>query len=184
MESPKKMSSMAIGILAATFIFLALVTFKALPIWYLWIFFITFALCMIGWEMWMTYGIIDGDSVEERTGRDNGSNMVLMCLGDAIIGVLQIWAAMKMVGPSAFKSWNWKAFGIIFAIGIVQNILVTVALSKQIKGESISWAPMMPIKTDPIIQTQEPWILEPFILYAIAIAIVGPKFHKRLKYLL
>jgi len=179
MEGAKKMSGMSVGILAATFIFLALITFKTLPCWYLLIFFITFALCMIGWEMWMSYGIIDGDSIEERTGRNNGSNMVLMCLGDAIIGVVQIWTAMKMVGPSAFKNWNWKAFGIIFAIGIVQNIIVTIALAKQIKGESISWAPLMPIKTDPIIQTQEPWILEPFILYAIAITIGSVEFHNK-----
>ena len=155
-----------------------MISLKILPTWYLLIFNITFALCMIGWEMWMSYGIVNGDSVDQRSGKENSSNMVLMCLGDALIGVLQIWSVMKIIGPSAFRQWKWNAFAIIFLIGIIQNILVTWGISKQITNESISWAPMMPFKMNPIIQIQFPWIFQPFILYPLVIILIGS--HQKL----
>lgn len=173
MNHTKNLYGLPIVIITATIIFLAMIALKLLPTWYLLIFNITFALCMIGWEMWMTYGIVNGKSVYERSGKENSSNMVLMCLGDALIGVLQIWSVMKIIGPSAFRQWNWKAFAIIFLIGIIQNILVTMAIYKQIENESISWAPMMPIKMNSIIQIQLPWILQPFILYPLVIILIG-----------
>jgi len=175
MQSKNNLSGLSIGIIAITVILFAMISLKVLPIWYLWIFSITFGLSMIGWEMWMTYGIVNGESVNKRVGKENSSNMILMCLSDAIIGVFQIWVAMKCLGPSAFRSWNWGAFAIIFFIGIVQNILVTIAITKQIANESISWAPMMPFKINPIIQIQLPWIIQPFILYPLVIILIGTK---------
>ena len=113
-----------IGVLL--FAFVLLLVMKKLPLWTLYVFIINFALCLITWEMWMSYGFVNGQSTEEREKNNNNTvNMILMSLGDGLMGVLQIYTAFKVCGAKAFKKWDWKAFGIIFGIGITQNLLVT-----------------------------------------------------------
>lgn len=159
-----------IGVLL--FAFVLLLVMKKLPMWTLYVFLINFTLCLITWEMWMSYGLVNGQSTEEREKHNNNTvNMILMSLGDGLMGVLQIYTAFKLCGPKAFKKWDWKAFGIIFSIGIVQNLLVTGFVYKKIKGKEISWAPLMPIPANGIIQIQEPWIIQPFIIYAILLGL-------------
>ena len=126
--------------------------------------------------MWMSYGLINGKSTEERDKNSNNTvNMILMSLGDGLIGVLQIYIVYKLYGSKVLKKWDWKALSIIFIIGIVQNLIVTGFVYEKVKGEKISWAPLMPVQTNSIVQIQEPWIIQPFILYAI---LLGCKFVK------
>ena len=164
-----KILSSIIGILL--FAFILLIVSKKLPFWCLYVFIINFTLCLTLWEMWMSYGLVNGKSVEEREKNNNNTlNMVLMSLGDGLMGVLQIFVAYKICGKNAFTKWNWKAFSIIFTIGIIQNLLVTALIYQKINNQEISWAPLMPIPATGIIQIQEPWIIQPFIIYAILLA--------------
>lgn len=98
----------------------------------------------------------------------------MITAGDGI-AVTQVEATFKAFGSKAFKTWNWKAFALIFAIGIVQNIVVTFILRERLKGANISIAPLLPIKTNALLQVQEGWIIQPFIIYALLI-----KFHKEI----
>ena len=169
----EKVSLFEILIIVVTLVIFGLISLKRLPLWYLWIFLFTFGLCLIGWELWMSFGLINGDSVHERSNKNNTNNLILMCLGDAIIGVLQVFLAIKICGKDSFKKWNWKAFGVIFLFGIVQNIIVTILLYKQLANKSISSAPMMPIKMNAPLMVQQPWILQPFLLYPVAMFLIN-----------
>ena len=153
---------------------LVLVLRKVLPLWILYIFLINFVICASTWEIWLTYGAVNGDSINKRTDDDSISkneNWFVLSLADALVGVVQIGCTYALFGKDVFRKWNWKAFGVIFAIGIVQNILVTWSMRSRLKNGKLSWAPLMPIQTNGIIQNQEPWIIQPFILYAIVLGL-------------
>lgn len=159
-----------IGILL--FIFILLIVLKKLPLWTLYVFLINFFLCLITWEIWMSYGLVNGKSTSERNeGNTNDTvNMILMSLGDGLMGVLQIYTVYKLFGNKAFNKWDWRVFGVIFSIGVLQNIVVTAMIYKKINNKKISWAPLMPIQTNSVIQIQEPWIIQPFIIYGILLS--------------
>ena len=166
-----------ISIICASIILLVLSFLRILPLRIAKVYLVNFFICLLGWEVWMTYGIINGDS-EQKRGGDNVNpflNMMMMTAGDGIVAVAQVEATFKAFGSKAFKKWNWKAFALIFVIGIVQNIVVTFILRKRLKGANISIAPLMPIKTNALLQNQEGWIIQPFILYALLV-----KFHKEI----
>ena len=135
-------------------------------------------ICLFGWELWMTYGILDGQSEQKRMGTSFNPllNMSIMTAGDGLIGVLQVEATLKAFGPDAFKKWNWEAFTMIFGIGVIQNVIITYILRKRFT-DKISYAPLMPWRpkepilglSPNIIQIQEGWILQPFIFYLLLI---------------
>ena len=153
-------------------ILIALVSLKKLPLFVIYVYLINFVLCAITWEIFMSFGVIEGESVEQREeGSNNIFNMFMMSMADAIVGFIQIYVAYKIFGKKGFDKWNWKVFGVIFGIGMFINILVTIVLKNRLKDAKLSYAPFMPVQTNPYVQNQEPWIIQPFVFYGIIIAL-------------
>ncbi len=128
-------------------------------------------LCFAGWEALMSLGAFGSWSAQERSHsiKNDMCNAVVMSAGDGLIGAVQVIAVLKWVGPQAFKKWDWKALAIMLAIGVGQNIVVGAILDEQIAKGKISLAPMIPIPGPNWLMNQEPWIIQPFLFYAILI---------------
>lgn len=128
-------------------------------------------LCFAGWELMMSVGAWGGWAAEDRSHsiKSNVCNAIVMSIGDGLIGAAQVAAVMKWVGPKAFEKWDWKALAIMLAIGVGQNIIVGVMLKKQIAKGKIALAPMIPIPGPNWLMNQEPWLIQPFLFYAILI---------------
>lgn len=141
-----------------------------IPRWMVRVYIMNFLVCMFGWEVWMTYGLVGGDSVRDRkgdTGYNQLNNLLLMSTCDGWIGVLQVWCVRELFGKSSFtKGWRWKEFMVMWLVGVIQNVFVTVVLRKRMKGK-LSLAPLMPVRANAVVQNQEPWILQPFVVYPI-----------------
>jgi hypothetical protein len=150
----------------------------------------TFLLCALGWELWISYGLVDGlDVVSRRPDVMNAViplhiNWLLNSLGDAgavgLSGVLLVWLAYGRTN-AAFTQWKWGAFTILLAWFIFQNLFVELYVYQQqlAQGLRISWAPLMPTGSwyNPIVftfdgrhallQTQLPWLLMTPLYYCL-----------------
>ena len=84
----------------------------------------------IGWEIWFTYGLIGGDSVNQR--RSNALNTAVPAhinwalnpvadVGMCLIGLYLVRLATGS-GSKVFKQWHWGAFAILFPWLILQNL--------------------------------------------------------------
>ena len=156
-----------IAIATLSLILLVLVAVKKLEMWVVNAYLINAILCFLGWEMWMSLGFF-GDAASKST-LENVANAIAMSAGDGLIGVVQVYAAKKLYGEGVFKDWDWRAFGIIFAIGVSQNILMGVAIHKRLDKRKISPSPMMPIPGPSYLANQESWVLQPFLFYGLLI---------------
>ena len=160
-----------ISLIISIIILIVLVCLRVLPVWTLYVYILGTMFCFITWEVWMSLGIVDGDSYRDRggTGSSNIVNAITMSLGDGflILGIVGI--CIGLFGKSAFNSWNWKVFAVFFLIGFTQNIIIALIITNRIHGKDLSLAPFMPIKTESIIQQQEPWILTPIFFYLLFI---------------
>jgi len=148
----------------------------------------TFFVCAFGWEIWMTFGLVDGDPVSLRRSDalnlwiPQNINWMLNSLADAgTIGLGGLWLMWRFSGKNliVFKVWNWRAFFILFSWCILQNIFVEMFLyhDQLSVGKALSWAPLIP--TGPyfnpllfefngrtvMLQTQIPWLILPALLY-------------------
>jgi hypothetical protein len=178
-------------------IFPLIIIFKyksILPTWVPVIYLGSFFACAIGWELWFTYGWIDGVSVDlRRTEALNfwlpkDINWLMNSLGDAgavmLGGLWLMWRYAKK-DHDIFNKWNWNAFAVLMIWCIGQNILVEMFLyHDQIsEGKSLSWAPLSPLGPyfNPLLfefndrslmlQTQVPWLILPALIYATIIKI-------------
>ncbi len=151
-----------------------------LPKWVVAVYFYSFVVCAVGWEIWYTYGFIGGLPVDAR--RDPAMsaaipihlNWVLTSLFDAaicVIGLFLIWSCYGF-RDVAFRSWRWPALAILTLLFVGQNVYVEYMIHEQVKpGLPLSWAPLIP--TGPWLngvlfeihgraitfQTQLPWVL-------------------------
>ena len=165
-----------------------------LPTWVPVIYLGSFFACAIGWELWFTYGWIDGVSVDlRRTEALNfwlpkDINWLMNSLGDAgavmLGGLWLMWRYAKK-DHDIFNKWNWNAFAVLMIWCIGQNILVEMFLyHDQIsEGKALSWAPLSPLGSyfNPLLfefndrslmlQTQVPWLILPALIYATIIKI-------------
>ena len=165
-----------------------------LPTWVPVIYLGSFFACAIGWELWFTYGWIDGVSVDlRRTEALNfwlpkDINWLMNSLGDAgavmLGGLWLMWRYAKK-DHDIFNKWNWNAFAVLMIWCIGQNILVEMFLyHDQIsEGKALSWAPLSPLGPyfNPLLfefndrslmlQTQVPWLILPALIYATIIKI-------------
>ena len=153
----------------------------------------SFLLCSLGWELWFTYGWIDGDPVNIRRSEALNQwiplhiNWLLNSMADAgTISLGGLWLMWKFSGKNnqVFQVWNWSAFSILFIWCITQNIFVELFLyhDQLSEGKSLSWAPLAPTgqffnpllfefnERSVMLQTQLPWLIISPILYIAAIA--------------
>jgi hypothetical protein len=167
---------------------------KQLPEWVPIIYVGSILACAVGWELWFTYGWIDGDPIEVRramvlnTWLPKHINGLMNSFADAgtvcLGGLWLMWCCTgKDIG--VFKTWNWCAFGILLLWCIGQNVMVELFLyhDQLAEGKVMSWAPLAPMgpyynptlfefnDREVRLQTQTPWIILPFILYQAVITI-------------
>ena len=169
-------------------IFIYLKNKSNLPFWVPTIYLSSFIVCAIGWELWFTYGWIDGDSVSIRRSEALNYwlpihiNWLMNSLADAgTITLGGLWLMWRFTGKNLniFTYWNWKAFSIFMVWCIAQNILVEIFLyHDQLSiGKDLSWAPLSPLgpyinplllefnNRSLMLQTQIPWIILPAFIY-------------------
>tara|TARA_B100001057_G_scaffold125703_1_gene124476 strand:+ start:57008 stop:57601 length:594 start_codon:yes stop_codon:yes gene_type:complete len=144
--------------------------------------------CALGWELWFTYGWIDGDPVDNRRSEflnnwlPKNINWLLNSMADAgtvlIGGVWLMWISHKK-NSKVFTQWNWSAFCILMIWCIGQNVLVEMFLyhDQLAEDKSLSWAPLSPFGSyfNPLLfefnsrtimlQTQIPWMILPWFIY-------------------
>ena len=163
-----------------------------IPLWVPSIYIGSFLLCSLGWELWFTYGWIDGDPVNIRRSEALNQwiplhiNWLLNSMADAgTISLGGLWLMWKYSGKNSqiFKKWSWFAFGILLVWCIAQNLFVELFLyhDQLSEGKLLSWAPLAPTGQffNPLLfefnqrtvmfQTQLPWLIMPLILYKAAI---------------
>lgn len=162
-----------------------------LPQWLFTLYLATFALCACGWEIWLTYGLVDGlDVASRRPAVMNEAiplhvNWLLNSLADAgAIGLVGALLAKWLCGgwEGAFRRWRWPVFALLLAWFVGQNLWVelTIYQAQLAEGYRLSWAPLIPTGPwfNPVLelggrtvqlQTQLPWLLATPIFYALAI---------------
>ena len=136
----------------------AVVYFKnksMLPKWVLPTYVISFLVCALGWELWFTYGWVDGVAVDLRRSESLNNwlprdiNWLMNSLGDAgavLLGGFWIMWMFKKRDDQVFYTWSWSAFGILMVWCVGQNILVEMFLyhDQLAEGKPLSWAPLSP----------------------------------------
>ena len=152
--------------------------------------------CAAGWELWFTYGWIEGGSVNIRRSAVLNAwlpmdiNWLLNSMADAgTISLGGLWLMWRLSNKNydVFLSWNWRAFGILCVWCIAQNLCVELFLyhDQLSEGKLLSWAPLAPTGQyfNPLLfefngrsvmfQTQLPWLILPPILYMAAIKLAS-----------
>ena len=179
-------------------LFLVLFYKKNLPKWVPTFYLGAFLTCALGWEIWMTYGLVDGDPVSLRrsevlnTWLPQNINWILNSLGDAgAICLGGLWLMWRYAGKDTrvFKSWDWGAFSVLMVWCVSQNILVEMFLyhDQLSVGKPLSWAPLIPSgpyfnpllfefnERTVMLQTQIPWLILPPFLYMAVIKLSNKK---------
>ena len=169
-----------------------------LPNWVPIIYVGSFIVCALGWEIWFTYGLINGESVIERRADVLNQwiplhlNWILNSLADAgtvCLGGLFLMWVLNNKEQSIFLKWRWGPFLILLAWCIGQNVLVELFLyyDQLSEGKNLSWAPLIPTGNiyNPLIfefngrsvmfQTQLPWIILPPFLYMTVIKLANKR---------
>ena len=164
----------------------------SIPLWVPSIYLGSFLICSLSWELWFTYGWIDGDPVNVRRSEVLNTwipihlNWLLNSLADAgTISMGGLWLMWKYSKKNiqVFQQWNWGAFSILLIWCITQNLFVELFLyhDQLSEGKSLSWAPLAPTGQffNPLLfefngrsvmfQTQLPWLIMAPILYKLTI---------------
>jgi|TARA_B100001094_G_scaffold331651_1_gene400727 hypothetical protein len=159
-----------------------------IPSWIPSFYIVSIVVCALGWELWFTYGWLDGDAVNIRrsealnTWLPKNINWLMNSIGDAgavlCVGVWLMWITHKK-DPVVFKKWKWSAFSIFLIWCIGQNILVEMFVyhDQLADDKLLSWAPLSPFGPyfNPILfefndrsimlQSQMPWLILPWFFY-------------------
>jgi len=173
---------------------ICLYSLNKLPKWIFVLYLSSFVICAVGWEIWLTYGLVDGLDVNSRRPEALRAaipmpvNWILNSLGDAaavgLTGVLLVWLCYGRTN-TAFKQWSWGAFTILLLWFVGQNLFVELYVYQEQldEGFRLSWAPLIPTGPwyNPTIlelggrtvqlQTQLPWLLMTPIYYWLLIKI-------------
>ena len=163
-----------------------------IPLWVPSIYLGSFFVCALGWELWFTYGWVDGDPVNIRRSEALNQwipihiNWLLNSMADAgTISLGGLWLMWRYSGKNnqVFQQWSWSAFGILLMWCITQNLFVELFLyhAQLSLGKSLSWAPLAPTgqffnpllfefnERSVMFQTQLPWLIMSPILYRAVI---------------
>lgn len=152
---------------------------------------LTFFICAAGFELWLTYGLFDGLSVNQRRSDalncaiPQDFNWVLNSLGDVFIVWIGLFIIKKIFNKTIdpLKKWNWSVFLILLIWFVAQNIYVEAFIYHLQLGSSgdLSWGPLMPLGSyfNPTLfeilgrpvtfQSQSTWLLMTPIIYFLAI---------------
>jgi hypothetical protein len=165
---------------------------KLIPSWVPLVYLVSFIACAIGWELWFTYGWIDGAPVYERRAATLNNylpfhlNWALNSLADAgsiCLGGILLLHLLLGTNSNHLKQWHWPAFWILLFWFMGQNIIVEMFLyhDQLAVGKALSWAPLAPTGPwfNPVLfefgdrtitlQGQLPWLIMTPIFYAILI---------------
>ena len=173
-------------------IFVIIKNKETISSWVIPTYLISLFVCIFGWELWFTYGLVDGLPVDMRRSAVLNIwlpihvNWLLNSLGDAgVVCLGGLWLMWKSHHRDmvVFKEWRWSAFIILLAWCIGQNLIVELFLYEDQLGvgKPISWAPLTPLGPyiNPILfeygdrtvnlQSQIPWLIMPVFLYKLVI---------------
>ena len=169
-------------------LFIFLTNKSKMPDWASSFYIVGIIICALGWELWFTYGWVDGYSVDIRrsealnTWLPKNINWLLNSMGDAgsvlLGGTLLMWLTHGR-DNSVFKEWKWSGFAVFLFWCVSQNILVEMFLyhDQLAEGKPISWAPLSPLGPylNPtlfefndrtiMLQSQMPWLILPWFFY-------------------
>ena len=148
---------------------------------------LTFFICAFGFEIWLTYGLIDGLPVNLRRSAalscavPQDLNWILNSLGDVLIVWIGLFLVKKIFSKSSnpFNKWNWSVFSVLLIWFVIQNIYVEVFFYHLQLGSNgdLSWSPLMPLGSyyNPVLfeilgrpvtfQSQSSWLLMTPIVY-------------------
>ena len=166
--------------------------------WILYTVISSFFIAIFGWEIWLNFGLVDGQHVDLRRSEALGCaipyqiNWLTNSLGDVSV----VWFGIILLdyfykkSNAQFEKFLWSAFFILLTWFLAQNIWVEVILYfGQVGGDTrLSWAPLMPLGPwfNPILfsfgereisfQGQSPWIIVTPIYYYLMIY-----FYKKTK---
>ena len=159
-----------------------------IPSWVPTFYIIAVIVCALGWEIWFTFGWLDGDPVDIRRSSalnawlPKNINWLLNSMGDAgavLLGGFWLMWVTHNKDKSIFLEWKWSAFIVLLIWCISQNILVEMFLyhDQLAEGKPLSWAPLSPLGPyfNPILfefndrtimlQSQMPWLILPWFCY-------------------
>ncbi len=159
-----------------------------IPSWVPSFYIIAVIVCALGWEIWFTFGWLDGDPVDIRrsaalnTWLPKNINWLMNSMGDAgavLLGGFWLMWLTHNKDNSVFLEWKWSAFIVLLAWCIGQNILVEMFLyhDQLAEGKPLSWAPLSPLGPyfNPVLfefnnrtimlQSQMPWLILPWFFY-------------------
>ncbi len=111
-----------------------------------------FLICALGWEIWFTYGLVDGQAVEARRSAalnaaiPQNINWLLNSLADAAICMIGLIVIKRLIGYKALQQWSWPAFVLLSVWFIGQNLYVELMVYHgQLHVDTqLSWAPLVP----------------------------------------
>ena len=179
---------------APTLLIVLLYSTGRFPRWLFVLFLSSFVLCAVGWELWLTYGLVDGLDVDSRRPAALSAaiplhiNWLVNSLADAasigMIGVLLVWLCFGR-SDRAFRRWHWGAFTLLLLWFVSQNLLVELYIYQEqlSEGLRLSWAPLIPTGPwyNPTVleldgrtvqlQTQLPWLLMTPLYYWLLISV-------------
>ena len=115
----------------------------------------SFFIAMFGWEIWLNFGILDGQHVNMRRSEalscaiPSSINWLTNSLGDVSI----VWFGIIILSfiyknkKTPFEKFIIPAFIILLSWFVLQNIWVEIVLYyNQVGGDvRLSWAPLMPL---------------------------------------
>lgn len=158
-----------------------------IPKWIWKVYFVTFIICALGWEIWFTFGLVDGQSVNIRRPDalnaliPQNINWLMNSLADAGIGVnglLYVWL-FSGLRSTILDKWSWKEFFILAVFFLFQNLIVELFIyqAQLAAGYQLSWAPLAPTGPwwNPVLfsiggksvhlHTQLPWLIMTPLFY-------------------
>ena len=141
----------------------------------------------MGWEIWFTYGLVDGQSVNIRRPAalnaliPQNINWLVNSLADAGIGLnglLYVWLFTKNKSTILDK-FRWKELLILTVFFLFQNLIVELYIyqAQLAAGYQLSWTPLAPTGPwwNPVLfvlggksvhlQTQLPWLIMTPLFY-------------------
>ena len=174
----------------AVFIPLLIYIFRksALPNWVPTFYIVGIVVCALGWELWFTFGWLNGDPVNIRRSETlnywlpQNINWLMNSMGDSgtvlLGGSWLMWLSHNK-NNLIFQKWKWSAFVVLLIWCIGQNIFVEMFLyhDQLAEGKDLSWAPLSPLGPyiNPVLfefngrtimlQSQMPWFILPWFFY-------------------